>query len=226
MGPTAVGKTETAVCLAKKINAEIINCDSMQGYKEMDISTSMPAKFLREEIPHHLFDFISPACAYNAHRFLTAARKKIKEIIANGKTPLFTGGSGLYMKAVIDGFFEGEKPDLALRRSLGKLSSVELFVRLKETDPVSAKEIHPNNKKRIIRALEVYYKDKKPISVLKKTAVSIENDYDIKIFVLNIQRAVLYERINKRVDEMFAKGLLAEVEKLAAKRLRDRKSVV
>lgn len=215
MGPTAVGKTAVSLHLAKKIGAEIINCDSMQVYKGMDICTSKPSKSIRKKVPHHLFDFISPAGSYNAHKYAAAARKKIEEIIRRKRNPLFIGGSGLYMRAVIDGLFPDNKTDLKLRRSLEKLSIETLFTRLKTLDPDSAKVIDRYNKRRLIRALEVCSAGKEPFSLLKKKAESIEEKYDIKIFVLNMERNVLYERINKRVDKMFKRGLAAEIKRLS-----------
>ena len=219
MGPTAIGKTQISLCLAKKIKAEIINCDSMQIYRQLNISSSKPPKKARKEIAHHLFDFVSPRRAYSAYQFALAARQKIKEITERDKIPLFVGGSGLYMKAIIDGLFPDTKADLKLRRSLNKISESDLFERLKKVDPQSARVIHPHNKRRIIRALEVYIKNKKTFSYLKKNTESIENKYIIKIFALNMEREALYERINRRVDEMFKKGLLAEAKKLYSQRI-------
>lgn len=219
VGPTAVGKTQVSLLMAKKLNAEIINCDSMQLYREMDVLTSKPSLKTRKKIPHHLFDFVSPLKTYDAHRFAVAARRKINEITKRGKLPLFVGGSGLYMKAAIDGFSPEAKKDLKLRKKLEKLSTEELFKRLEEVDPKSAKHIHPNNKRRLVRALEVYYKNEIPFSLLKEKRDSIAEKYDIEIFALNVDRSVLYERINKRVDEMFEKGILAEVRRLSKKRL-------
>lgn len=219
MGPTAIGKTQVSLYLAKKIKAEIINCDSMQIYKQLNISSSKPSKKVRKEITHHLFDFISPRRTYSAYQFATAARWEIKEITKRDKMPLFVGGSGLYMKAVIDGLFPDEKADLKLRKSLNKISKLSLFKRLKKVDPECARVIHPHNKRRIIRALEIYIKNKKLPSYLKKNTESIENKYIIKIFALDMERKVLYERINKRVDEMFKRGLLAEAKKLSSQRI-------
>jgi tRNA dimethylallyltransferase len=219
MGPTGIGKTEVSLYLAKKLKAEVLNCDSMQIYKYMDICTSKPSKKLRRTIPHHLFDIISPSATYSAFKYAVAARRKIKEILKRDKMPLFVGGSGLYMKAVIDGLFADKKADFKLRKSLNRLTEVSLLKRLRKVDPESAKTIHPHNKRRLIRALEIYYKNKKPFSYLKKKTESIENKYIIKIFVLNMERQNLYKRIDRRVDEMFRKGLLSEVKKLRLKKI-------
>lgn len=191
----------------------------MQIYKQLSISTSKPSKKIRKEITHHLFDFISPARTYSAYQFALRARQKIEEVIKKGKTPLLVGGSGLYIKAVIDGLFPDTKADLKLRKSLDKTSASKLFQRLKKVDPRSAKLIHPHNKRKIIRALEVCLKNKKPLSYLKKNTQSIENEYIIKMFALNMPRQALYERINNRVDEMFRKGLRAEAKKLFSKKI-------
>ncbi len=219
MGPTAIGKTQVSLCLAKKIKAEIINCDSMQIYRQLNISSSKPPKKARKEITHHLFDFILPRRTYSAYQFALAARREIKEITERDKMPLFVGGSGLYMKAVIDGLFPDTKADFKLRKSLNKISELTLFKRLKKVDPECARVIHPHNKRRIIRALEVYIKNKKPLSYLKKNTESIENKYIIKIFAIDMKREALYERINRRVDEMFRRGLLAEAKKLSSQRI-------
>lgn len=219
MGPTAIGKTRVSLYLAKNICAEIINCDSMQLYKYMDIASSKPSKRTRRQIPHHLFDIISPTTSYSAYKYSLKARKKLEEIIKKDKIPLFVGGSGLYMKAVIDGLFEDTGADLKLRRSLGRFSCDVLFRRLKKLDPQSAKIIHPHNKRRIIRALEVYYKNKKPLSFLKEKTSSIEDKYDIRIFCLDTEREALYKRIDERVNIMFRKGLLAEVKRLSRKKI-------
>ncbi len=219
MGPTAIGKTQVSLYLAKKLEAEIINCDSMQIYRQLNISSSKPSKKAMKEITHHLFDFISPSRTYSAYQFALVARQKIKEITERDKMPLFVGGSGLYMKAVIDGLFPDTKADFKLRKSLNKISELVLFKRLKKVDPECARVIHPHNKRRIIRALEVYLKNKKSFSYLKKNTKSIENKYIIKIFALSMEREALYERINRGVDEMFKRGLLAEAKKLFSQRI-------
>jgi tRNA dimethylallyltransferase len=223
VGPTASGKTETAVILAQKTGAEIISCDSMQVYKGMDILTSMPPASARRKTPHHLIDFISPDKEYNVSRYRREAVKKIREIVAKGKIPLFTGGTGLYMSVVIDGIFSGGKENPAMRKRLyrqaEKYGSGYLHSRLKKIDPEAAKKIHPHDIKRIVRALEVYRTTGKPISVLQKQRKGITGEYDVRIYCLNPEREKLYERIDRRVEKMFAAGLVKEVRRLLRKKL-------
>ncbi len=217
VGPTATGKSETAVCLAKKINAEIISCDSMQVYKKMDIITSKPSKILSRQVRHHLIDRVSPTQEYNVSRYRQDALKKIKEIMRRGKTPLLVGGSGLYMSILIDGIFEG-KAKQGIRRQLyrqaERFGSDYLYERLKEVDPQAAAKIHPHDLKRMVRALEVFKTTGEQISELQKQRKGLADEYAIKIFSLNMQRDKLYQRIAQRIERMFRKGLLPEVKKL------------
>lgn len=223
VGPTASGKTDTAVSLAEKINAEIVSCDSMQVYKGMDILTSMPEASARKKAPHHLIGFISPEKEYNVSRYRREAVRKIREIVAKGKIPLFAGGTGLYMSVVVDGIFSGGKENPAVRQKLyrqsEKYGSGYLHARLKKIDPEAAEKIHPHDSKRIVRALEVYYTTGKQISFLQKQRKGITGEYDVRIYCLNPERTKLYERIDRRVEKMFASGLVTEVKKLLKKRL-------
>jgi tRNA dimethylallyltransferase len=218
VGPTAVGKTEIAVELAKKINAEIISCDSMQVYIGMDIITAKPAPPLRKKVIHHLIDIISPQKEYDVSRYRKDALKKIKEIITKAKTPLFVGGTGLYMSVLIDGIFQEKAQDKKVRmrlfREAQEHGSGYLHERLKKIDPQAAIKIHPHDTKRIVRALEVFEVTGKPISQLQRKRRSLGKDYELKIFCLNMERSKLYERINQRVDKMFKQGLVREVKKL------------
>ena len=223
VGPTAVGKSEVAVCLAEKINAEIISCDSMQIYKGMDIITSKPSLALRKKIPHHLIDAVSPAAEYNVSRYRRAALKKIKEVIERKKTPLFVGGTGLYMSILIDGIFKAKAEDKNIRERLYKEAKQKgneyLYVKLKKVDPEAAVKIHPNDTKRIVRALEVFQATGKPISYLQKQRIGLAEKYQVRIFCLDIKRDKLYKRINERVEKMFSRGLEREVKELLKKRL-------
>ena len=223
VGPTAVGKSEVAVCLAKKINAEIISCDSMQIYKGMDIITSKPSLALREKIPHHLIDALSPAAEYNVSKYRRAALKKIKEVIERKKTPLFVGGTGLYMSILIDGIFKAKAEDKNIRERLYRKAEQKgneyLYVKLKKVDPKAAVKIHPNDTKRIVRALEVFESTGKPISYLQKQRIGLAEKYEVMIFCLDTKRDKLYKRINERVEKMFSKGLEREVKGLLKKRL-------
>jgi tRNA dimethylallyltransferase len=218
VGPTAVGKSKVAVLLAKKINAEIISCDSMQIYKGLDVITSKPPITFRKKARHHLIDVINPTKEYNVTRYRQDALKAVREILRKGKSPVFVGGSGLYMSIVIDGIFKGASCDKIIRQRLYKewecFGSGYLYRRLKTVDPESAKKIHPNDAKRIIRALEVFEITGKPISNLKKQRTGIGNKYDIKIFCLNMAADNLYKRIDERVERMFVRGLENEVKRL------------
>jgi len=217
VGPTAVGKSETAVYLAKKLNAEIISCDSMQIYKGMNIITSKPSLTLRKVTPHYLMDMVSPKKEYNVARYYKVATGKIKEILKRGRIPLIVGGSGLYMSILIDGIFK-VKSQGNMRNRLYKeaecLGSYHLYKRLREIDAKAASRIHPNDKKRIIRALEVFESTGKPISEWHRLRKGLTGKYEIKIFCLDIERDSLYARIDERVDEMFSKGLVGEVKRL------------
>lgn len=218
VGPTAVGKTRVACALAKKLNAEIISCDSMQIYKGMDTVTSKPQVTLRKEVPHHLFDIISPTEEYNVSRYRTDAIRKVKDIIRSKKTPLIVGGTGLYMSMLIEGIFKTRAQNEHIRRRLyeeaHKLGSAYLYEWLKKVDPAAAIKIHPNDTKRIIRALEVLEITGKPISELQKQRNGLGSKYDVKIFCLNMQRDKLYKRIDDRVERMFAQGVVREVKQL------------
>lgn len=223
VGPTAIGKTDIAVILAKKMDAQIISCDSMQVYKGMDIITSKPFLTLRKVIPHHLIDVVSPVKEYNVFRYRQNAIKKIKEIINRGKIPLFVGGTGLYMSILIDGIFKAKFKKPSIRNRLCKevecLGSTYLYKRLKRIDPEAAVKIHPNDTKRIIRALEVFETCGQPISQLQKQRKGLIDKYEIKIFALNMERDKLYKRVGERVDKMFTRGLIDEAKRLLKLRL-------
>jgi tRNA dimethylallyltransferase len=218
IGPTAIGKTAIAVTLAKKISAEIISCDSMQVYKGMDIITSKPSVSLRKKIPHHLIDIVSPKSEYNVSRYRREALQKIKQVIKRGKTPLFVGGTGLYMSVLIDGIFKMKSQNKTIRQRLyreaERRGSQYLFERLQRIDPEAATKIHPHDTKRIIRALEVFAVTGKPISKLQEQRKGLTDEFQIKIFCLNMEREKLYQRITERLEKMFAKGSLGEVKRL------------
>ena len=223
MGPTAIGKTETAICLAKKINAEIISCDSMQIYKGMDIITSKPSAVLRRNVNHHLIDVIAPTKEYNVSMYRRDALKKIKEVIKKGRIPLLAGGTGLYMSILIDGIFTLEQKNKSIREGLYRLAESRgnqyLHKRLQNIDPEAALKIHPNDTRRIVRALEVFKNTGKPISFLQKQRKGLDQEYDVKIFCLNMPREKLYKIIDGRVDKMFARGIVSEAKKLLKSRL-------
>lgn len=223
VGPTAIGKTAVGSELARLIGGEIISCDSMQIYKYMDIITSKPAKSLRKRAKHHLIDFVSPAREYNVSRYRSSALGKIREVMQKGKTPLFVGGTGLYMSVLLDGIFKIKHPDKGIRVRLYKqaqrLGSVSLFDRLKTLDPQAASKIHPHDTRRLVRALEVFESTGKTISCLQKERRGIADKYKVKVFCLNMPREKLYERIDRRIEAMFKRGLLKEVKKLLGLKL-------
>lgn len=223
VGPTAIGKTEISLELAKMLGCEIISCDSMQVYSGMDIGTSKPAKELRDAIPHHMIDIVKPSEEFSAAQFRELAINAIEDILAKGKVPLFVGGSGLYIKVLIDGIFKGPSSDRELRARLeaeaDEFGVGILYKRLKEIDGETASKVHPNDLRRIVRALEVYEKAKAPISKLKNQTQGLSAKYDIKMFGLNMDRKILYKRIDDRVEEMFSKGLVDEARGLMGQNL-------
>lgn len=218
VGPTAAGKTEAAVKLAKKINAEIISCDSMQVYQGMDILTSKPSAVLIRQAPHHLINILAPTREYNVAKFYKDVEKKIKEIRSRGKEVLLVGGTGLYMTILLEGIFKIKTESASIRESLYKEAqrkgSLYLYNRLKKIDRTAASRIHPNDLRRIVRALEVFKVTGKPISELQKQRSGLAEKYDVRIFCLDLERGLLYKRIDQRVDKMFRRGLLNEVREL------------
>jgi tRNA dimethylallyltransferase len=229
VGPTASGKTALSVNLAKAIGGEVINGDAMQVYKGLDIGT---AKITAEEmdgIPHHLFDVKEPDEPFSVAEYQMEVRKWIKDIQDRGKTPIITGGTGLYVQSVLFDFrFTEEAADLEVRNrleiELAEKGAEFLYRKLVELDPAGAETIHPNNHRRIVRALEI-------IEVTGKTKSDHEEGvghaslYDHNIIGLEMDRDVLYERINRRVDLMMEKGLLEEAEKLWHEGIRGVQSV-
>ncbi|MDD6628868.1 MAG: tRNA (adenosine(37)-N6)-dimethylallyltransferase MiaA [Lachnospiraceae bacterium] len=218
-GPTAVGKSELAVQLAKEIGGEIISADSMQVYRHMDIGS---AKILPEEmegIPHHLIDVLEPTEEFNVVVFQKMVKEVMEEIRQRGHIPILTGGTGFYIQAVLyDIDFTHNDEDSHFRRQLEQLAKDKgnetLYERLKQIDPESCESIHPNNVKRVIRAIEFYEKTGKKISQHNREQHENLSPYRFAYFVLNDERAKLYDRIDKRVEKMLSKGLVAEVESL------------
>jgi tRNA dimethylallyltransferase len=190
----------------------------MQVYKGMDILSSKPPKVLRKKLRHHLIDIIPATQEYNVSRYRHDALRSIKRILKKGKVPLFVGGTGLYMSILIDGIFNLKAKNKDIRAKLSQkaqnLGSHYLHERLKKVDPQAASKIHPNDTKRIIRALEVFQISGQPISKLQNVRHGLAAKFDINIFCLNMERHKLYQRIEKRVDKMFSQGLLQEVKQL------------
>lgn len=218
-GPTAVGKTDLSIKLAQKLNGEIISADSMQIYKYMDIGSAKVTKEEMKDIKHHLIDVVEPDVPFSVADFKEYGDKALKEIISKGKFPIISGGTGLYINSLTCNmtFTEAEK-DESYRVYLEELALEKgndyIHEMLKEIDPISYKEIHPNNRKRVIRALEVYKLTNKPFSSYNVGDDFYTSDYDVYYYVLTMDRQLLYERINKRVDIMLQKGLLDECIKL------------
>ncbi len=217
-GPTCVGKTEYAVKLAQILNGEIVSCDSMQIYKYMDIGSAKPSKEELKSAKHHLVDFVDPAEKFSVAEYQKVARKAIKEIINNGKIPIVSGGTGLYLNSLLyDMDFSGADSDMEYRKELEETAKIKgseyLHDMLKKLSSDKAREIHPNNLKKIIRALEIIKitgEEGRPFSQIKEQ----NSDFEAIIICLNREREDLYERINKRVDILIKKGLIEEVSKL------------
>lgn len=218
-GPTAVGKTELSIELAKRLNGEIISADSMQIYKYMNIGSAKVSKEEMNGIPHHLIDVVDPSKTFSVADYKEHGEKAIKEIISEGKLPIIVGGTGLYINSLTCNmnFTEAEK-DEEYRKELDKLANEHgnnyIHEMLKDIDPISYKEIHANNRKRVIRALEVYKLTGKPFSSYNAGDDFYNSEYDIYYYVLTMDREKLYNRINLRVDIMMEKGLLNECIKL------------
>lgn len=218
VGPTASGKTKLAIELALKHDGEVVSADSMQIYKKLDIGTAKPTKEEMKAIPHHLIDFLDPLDEFNVVQYQGMARQCIAEIIARGKMPILAGGTGFYINSVIynTNFAENEKND-AFREKLAREAELYgneyLHNKLKEVDPVAANNIHMNNVKRVIRALEVYeFTNKKFSEHIQGN--KIDATYNFIIIGLNLERDYLYNRINVRVEKMLEDGLLEETERL------------
>ncbi len=214
-GPTAVGKTDLSIKLAKKLNGEILSADSMQIYKHMDIGSAKVTKEEMDGIKHYLIDIIEPDTEFSVADFKEYGEKALKSIIEKGKFPIISGGTGLYINSLTCNmnFTESEK-DEDYRMYLEGLATEKgneyIHNMLKAIDPISYAEIHPNNRKRVIRALEVFKLTNKPFSSYNAGEDFYNSDYDIFYYVLTMDREKLYERINKRVDIMMEKGLLDE----------------
>lgn len=218
-GPTAVGKTELSIKLASELNGEIISADSMQIYKYMDIGSAKVTEEEMNGVKHHLIDIIEPDVPFSVADFKEYGDKAIKEIISKDKFPIIAGGTGLYINSLTCNmtFTEAEKDD-EYRAELEKLCEEKgnnyVHEMLKDIDPISYREIHANNRKRVIRALEVYKLTGKPFSSYNAGEDFYKSEYDVYYYVLTMNRERLYERINKRVDIMMENGLLDECIKL------------
>lgn len=219
-GPTASGKTSLSIELANRLGGEIISADSMQVYRGMDIGTAKITKDEMQGIPHHLIDVCDPIpqCQedeWNVMRFVMEADRLIHEIHDRGHLPMLVGGTGFYIHALAYGAEFEEEPEIpGIRSSLEKLSTEELAARLALIDPLSAERIHPNNRKRVIRAIEYYEMNGSPISEMNDRLKEKESPYRLCYLVLDMPRDILYERIDQRVSQMIDKGLVEEVKAL------------
>lgn len=219
LGPTASGKTKLSIQLAKQIDGEIISADSMQVYKYMDIGTAKPDTVEMDGIIHYMIDEVSPGEEFSVARYKELAAGYIHKIIQKGKRPIIVGGTGLYINSLLHNInFSETVSDWDLREELKKEALEKgnkyLHDRLKEVDKEAAERIHVNDIKRVIRALEVYEYTKKPITYHQENSRTTPPDYNFLVAGLNMERSLLYERIDLRVDQMMEKGLLEEVVRL------------
>lgn len=218
-GPTAVGKTAASIGLAKKIGGAVISADSMQVYRHMDIGSAKIRPEEMDGVPHYLIDVLDPTEEFHVVRFQELAKQAMEDIYKKGMIPIVAGGTGFYIQALLyDIDFTESSEDLEFREEMNtfaeQFGEEALHARLKEVDEKAAEEIHPNNRKRVIRALEFYHLTGKKISEHNETERQKESPYCFAYFVLNDERDRLYERIDRRVDQMMEEGLVNEVRKL------------
>lgn len=217
-GPTASGKTKIGLELAERLGGEILSLDSMAVYQGMDIGTAKPNAAERARVPHHLLDIVAPSVEYSLSEYVDAAHAKVAEVHARGKQVLFVGGTPLYLKSLLRGVYQGPPADWAFREEIEKELEVvglaALHQRLAMVDPLSAAKLHPNDKRRIIRALEVHRVTGEPLSHRQLQFDEVSRGRNVKVFALSWPRETLHERIEARVDDMFTQGLVAEVQGL------------
>lgn len=220
IGPTASGKTEIALCLARRLGGEIISADSMQVYRGMDIGTAKPTAAEQKKVSHHLIDVARPHSHFSVHRYRSHALSALKQIGANGKLPIVVGGSGLYLAVLWKGLSGQPGKSLKARKRLDEMYEREgpvfLHKRLQKIDPVRAQKIHPHDKHRILRALEIWeVSGRRPSEWHQKKGETLEDlGFCVRIFGIERNREELYRRIDQRVERMIRKGWLAEVKKL------------
>ncbi|MDO4568846.1 MAG: tRNA (adenosine(37)-N6)-dimethylallyltransferase MiaA [Planctomycetia bacterium] len=222
-GPTACGKTSFALELAESLNAEILSMDSVAIFCGMDIGSAKPTREEQAQVRHHLLDIVEPSRDFSVADYMRHAEESVREILERGKAPLFVGGTPLYLKSLIFGLFESPPADASFREEMKALAQIEaekgnnsfLHDKLKKVDPDSAARLHPNDTKRLIRALEVFSLTGKTIGEFQtQFEKRIPDETSRRIKVVDIPRATLHERINFRVDQMFEKGLLDETRQL------------
>ena len=218
-GPTASGKTSVSIDLAKRIGGEIVSADSMQVYRGMDVGTAKIKADEMQGVKHYLINVLDPTEDFNIVKFQDMVKYSIEEIKRNGHTPILVGGTGFYIQSVIyDIDFDTQDDNGDIRKALeeeyDKMGADFMYEKLKKIDSVSAENIHKNNKKRIIRAIEYFLINSAPISAHNESQRKKNSPYDFRFFVLNPPRDILYDRINKRVDKMVEEGLVEEVKSL------------
>ena len=222
-GPTASGKTALAVELAKKINGEVISCDSMQIYKDMSIGTAKPTVEEMDGVPHYLIDFVSPDERYSVADFKRDAEEKIEYVLSKGKVPILCGGTGLYIDTLVLGIdypeieLDQEYRDELMKKAESEEGLKELYEEAKSIDPEAMEKISENDKKRITRVLELYKATGKTKTELEKISRSNGVKYDYRVFAIDMDREKLYDRINRRVDIMIEQGLIDEVRNVIDK---------
>ncbi len=218
VGPTASGKTDVALYLAKRLNAEIVSCDAMQVYKEISILTAKPSVQDLRSVKHHLINTISVSEDFDVSIFRSKVLAAIRAIERKKKIPLIVGGSGLYMAILLDGIFKEKHSSCSaivrqrIEQEIEEFGLEAVYARLQRVDPASAVKIHIHDTRRIIRALEVYETQGKPISILQQKRKGLWSTHDVAAFVISFDRDVLYARINARVEQMFAAGVVDEVQ--------------
>ena len=221
LGPTASGKTSLSLRLAEKLQGEIVSCDSVAVYGEFEIGTAKPATADRQRIPHHLIDVVGPAEVITAGDYSRLARQALTDIAQRGRLPIVVGGSGLYLRALLDGLFAGPPRSEELRPRLRERATERgaeyLHKLLRRVDPGAAQTIHANDVPKVVRALEVSLSARTPMTDLWQQGRDALQGFKILRMGLNPDRKVLYERINQRAHEMFSEGLVQEAEALAAK---------
>ena len=215
VGATASGKTSYAIELAKKINGEIISADSRLVYKGMDIGTAKPTIDEMQEIPHYMIDVVEPEYNYSVGLYVKEAKKHITDIISRGKVPIVVGGTGLYFRVLLENYdLPDVKPDYELRKELSSYSYEELLEMLTKLDEKAANSVEKNDKKKLIRYIEIIKLAGKPLDLVRGVK---EKEFNVEWVGLNFPREILYDRINKRVDLMIEQGLIDETRKLLQK---------
>ncbi len=224
-GPTGSGKTAVALHLARKVPLEIVSADSRQTIRNLDVGTAKPTAEEREQVKFHLVDIVDPGERYTAFRFFEDANRAMDEILGRSHVPVVVGGTGLYLRALTEGVVEIHADDMAVRERLEKemeqLGADVMFKQLREIDPAEASKLHPNNKARIIRALEMYLLTGKTKTELTASEKYARSNHNFRYFCLQPVRHTLYQRINDRVDAMMQGGLLEEIENLVKDGQRD-----